>query len=170
MPTKTGFLERKKRFVQSWKKGASSFPLQTSILTADVRLPAYFVLTPSGHLHEYSSPKDPLDRPHISLFLPNCTIGAIVEHELLQGETVTSPRSPATEPVRSPAEAIKAAAESRDAPVEVPSFKFVLEGRRTINGSIGVGHSELARVLRATTKEELQGWREEISKVSRPFG
>lgn len=55
----TGHLERKKRFSRAWGE-------------------AYFVLTPAGFLHEFSS-SDPAGpgglQPAFSLFLPNCTLG-----------------------------------------------------------------------------------------------
>ncbi|KIM33257.1 hypothetical protein M408DRAFT_326039 [Serendipita vermifera MAFF 305830] len=52
-----GLLERKKRWSRSWEEG-------------------YFVLTPSGWLHEYAS-SDPNARstPKFSVFLPLCTLG-----------------------------------------------------------------------------------------------
>ncbi|TFK35997.1 hypothetical protein BDQ12DRAFT_655045 [Crucibulum laeve] len=61
-PLRTGNLERKQRFTRMWKSG-------------------YFVLTPSGFLHEYAS-SDPNTQggpgspPAFSLFLPMCTLGA----------------------------------------------------------------------------------------------
>jgi PH domain len=55
----TGHLERKKRFTRSYRE-------------------SYFVLTPAGFLHEYSS-SDPASTggliPMFSLFLPACTLG-----------------------------------------------------------------------------------------------
>jgi hypothetical protein len=53
----TGYLERKKRFTRTYRE-------------------SYFVLTPSGFLHEYSS-SDPMlgISPLFSLFLPLCTLG-----------------------------------------------------------------------------------------------
>ncbi|KAI0247704.1 hypothetical protein BJV78DRAFT_1243433 [Lactifluus subvellereus] len=53
----TGYLERKKRFTRTYRE-------------------SYFVLTPSGFLHEYSS-SDPMlgTSPLFSLFLPLCTLG-----------------------------------------------------------------------------------------------
>lgn len=53
----TGYLERKKRFTRTYRE-------------------SYFVLTPSGFLHEYSS-SDPAQAisPLFSLFLPLCTLG-----------------------------------------------------------------------------------------------
>jgi hypothetical protein len=53
----TGYLERKKRFTRAYRE-------------------SYFVLTPSGFLHEYSS-SDPAQAitPLFSLFLPLCTLG-----------------------------------------------------------------------------------------------
>ncbi|KAK4685725.1 hypothetical protein P7C73_g4419, partial [Tremellales sp. Uapishka_1] len=56
-PVHTGMLERKKRFTKAYKEG-------------------FYVLTPSGYLHEYSS-SDPTTATHPiwSLFLPACTLG-----------------------------------------------------------------------------------------------
>lgn len=56
-PVHVGLLERKKRFTKSYKEG-------------------YYVLTPSGYLHEYAS-SDPSHSTHPvwSLFLPACTLG-----------------------------------------------------------------------------------------------
>jgi hypothetical protein len=56
-PVWTGMLERKKRFTKSYKEG-------------------FYVLTPAGYLHEYSS-SDPTTATHPvwSLFLPACTLG-----------------------------------------------------------------------------------------------
>jgi len=56
-PVHTGLLERKKRFTKSYKEG-------------------FYVLTPAGYLHEYSS-SDPSTATHPvwSLFLPACTLG-----------------------------------------------------------------------------------------------
>ncbi|TDL25559.1 hypothetical protein BD410DRAFT_784573 [Rickenella mellea] len=53
----SGFMERKKRFTRTYRE-------------------AYYVLTPSGYLHEYSS-SDPTARitPIFSIFLPACTLG-----------------------------------------------------------------------------------------------
>ncbi|POW15594.1 hypothetical protein PSHT_06965 [Puccinia striiformis] len=55
---KAGFLERKKRYTKHYKEG-------------------YYVLTPSGYLHEHKS-SDPIKdgEPEMSIFMPNCTIGA----------------------------------------------------------------------------------------------
>lgn len=56
-PVKIGFLERKKRFTKNYKEG-------------------YYVLTPSGYLHEHKS-SDPTKHgePEMSIFLPNCILG-----------------------------------------------------------------------------------------------
>jgi len=56
-PVHVGLLERKKRFTKSYREG-------------------YYVLTPSGYLHEYAS-SDPSQATHPiwSLFLPACTLG-----------------------------------------------------------------------------------------------
>ncbi|WAQ89152.1 hypothetical protein PtA15_10A576 [Puccinia triticina] len=57
-PVKAGFLERKKRYTKNYKEG-------------------FYVLTPSGYLHEHKS-SDPAKHgePEISIFMPNCSIGA----------------------------------------------------------------------------------------------
>ncbi|KAG5642252.1 hypothetical protein DXG03_003353 [Asterophora parasitica] len=59
VPVHTGHLERKKRFTRTYRE-------------------SYFVLTPAGFLHEYSS-SDPGSPgglvPMFSLFLPACTLG-----------------------------------------------------------------------------------------------
>jgi hypothetical protein len=57
LPVHTGYMERKKRFTRTYRE-------------------AYYVLTPSGFLHEYSS-SDPTVgiSPSYSLFLPLCTLG-----------------------------------------------------------------------------------------------
>ena len=53
----TGYLERKKRFTRTYRE-------------------SYFVLTPSGFLHEYSSSDSAQTiSPLFSLFLPLCTLG-----------------------------------------------------------------------------------------------
>jgi hypothetical protein len=57
VPVHAGLLERKKRFTKAYKEG-------------------FYVLTPAGYLHEYSS-SDPKTStyPIWSLFLPLCTLG-----------------------------------------------------------------------------------------------
>ena len=57
LPVHTGLLERKKRYTRHYREG-------------------YYVLTPAGFLHEYTT-SDPAhaDRPIFSLFLPLCTLG-----------------------------------------------------------------------------------------------
>ncbi len=57
MTVHTGYLERKKRFTRTYRE-------------------SYFVLTPSGFLHEYSSSDSAQAiSPLFSLFLPLCTLG-----------------------------------------------------------------------------------------------
>jgi hypothetical protein len=58
IPVHQGILERKKRFTKSYKE-------------------SFYVLTPSGYLHEMTS-SDPTKSgaPALSLFLPECTLGA----------------------------------------------------------------------------------------------
>lgn len=57
VPVHAGLLERKKRFTKTYKEG-------------------FYVLTPAGYLHEYTS-SDPTTATHPiwSLFLPACTLG-----------------------------------------------------------------------------------------------
>jgi hypothetical protein len=59
LPVHTGMLERKKRFTRAYKE-------------------SFYVLTPAGFLHEYTS-SDPAthagQNPIFSLFLPACTLG-----------------------------------------------------------------------------------------------
>ncbi|GAA5867608.1 hypothetical protein JCM3774_001526 [Rhodotorula dairenensis] len=58
IPVHQGILERKKRYTKTYKE-------------------SFYILTPAGYLHEYPSSdlsKHPL--PELSLFLPECTLGA----------------------------------------------------------------------------------------------
>ncbi|KAL8276516.1 hypothetical protein RQP46_011064 [Phenoliferia psychrophenolica] len=57
-----GHLERQKRFVKTWKQ-------------------AFFVLTPSGNLHEFYAQDGPLNKPAVSLHLPLCTLGPMPSAE-----------------------------------------------------------------------------------------
>lgn len=58
IPVHQGILERKKRFTKTYKE-------------------SFYVLTPAGYLHEHGS-SDTTRHPHpeLSLFLPECTLGA----------------------------------------------------------------------------------------------
>ena len=58
IPVHQGMLERKKRFTNAYKE-------------------SFYVLTPAGYLHEHAS-SDPVRHPvpELSLFLPECTLGA----------------------------------------------------------------------------------------------
>ena len=58
IPVHQGMLERKKRFTNAYKE-------------------SFYVLTPAGYLHEHGS-SDPIRHPvpELSLFLPECTLGA----------------------------------------------------------------------------------------------
>lgn len=58
LPVHQGILERKKRYTKAYKEG-------------------YYVLTPAGYLHEHrSSDITKHAEPELSLFLPECTLGA----------------------------------------------------------------------------------------------
>lgn len=63
----TGYLERKKRFTRAYRE-------------------AFYVLTPAGFLHEYTS-SDPVQAPEPSwsLFLPACTLGPPSKASALSG-------------------------------------------------------------------------------------
>ncbi|GAA5906119.1 hypothetical protein JCM5296_001052 [Sporobolomyces johnsonii] len=121
-PVKEGVMERKKRFVKNWKE-------------------AYFVLTPSGYLHEYASSSTPFSQPHISLFLPNCTV-----HPL-----------PAATPTSNGKE--------RGAKFTIEGRKSA--GAGTLHGTLKMKHKELGRSYRCRSWEEAKGWRVEIEKLSK---
>lgn len=58
LPVHEGLLERKKRFTRNYNEG-------------------YYVLTPAGYLHELaSSDYTQHPEPRMSIFLPECTLGA----------------------------------------------------------------------------------------------
>jgi hypothetical protein len=81
IPVHTGYLERKKRFTRTYRE-------------------SYFVLTPSGFLHEYSS-SDPAqaNSPLFSLFLPLCTLGPAAN--VTPSHTSSTSRGAKTAPARS---------------------------------------------------------------------
>ncbi|GJN89312.1 hypothetical protein Rhopal_002292-T1 [Rhodotorula paludigena] len=125
-PVKEGMLERKKRFVKNWKE-------------------AYFVLSASGYLHEYTSSTTPLSSPSISLFLPNCTVSA-----LSPPDSGTASRFGV----------------SKEKPVS-----FTIEGRKSSSGSGGgtvkMKHREIGRNYRARRYAEAQEWWNEIEKFAK---
>ncbi|GAA6011999.1 hypothetical protein JCM10207_003454 [Rhodosporidiobolus poonsookiae] len=125
-PLKEGLLERKGRFSKTWKE-------------------AFFVLTPAGYLHEYRGPASPVATPHISLFLPSCTVHAL----------------------SSPSSRSRLSKSGKEQPAQ-----FVIEGRKastegTIKSAFGVKGREVGRVYRARSVVEAQGWHEAVSKLSR---
>ncbi|GAA5931138.1 hypothetical protein JCM1841_002112 [Sporobolomyces salmonicolor] len=120
-PVKEGVMERKKRFVKNWKE-------------------AYFVLTPSGYLHEYPSSSTPFSQPHMSLLLPKCTV-----HPL-----------PSATPTSNGKE--------RSAKFTIEGRKSA--GAGTLHGTLKMKHKELGRSYRCRSWEEAKGWWVELEKLS----
>ncbi|ORY43261.1 hypothetical protein BCR35DRAFT_249442, partial [Leucosporidium creatinivorum] len=116
LPIKSGLLQRKKRYVKNYKE-------------------AFFVLSPSGYLHEYRSSDTPLDKPYLSLMLPSCTLG---------------PMPPAT---GSKGGRFKFVIEGRQSP-----------STGTIRGTIKKQQKQLGRSYSARSWEELHSWWIEIEK------
>ncbi|GAA5824182.1 hypothetical protein JCM11251_001556 [Rhodosporidiobolus azoricus] len=127
-PLKEGVMERKKKWTREWKG-------------------CFFVLTSAGYLHEYRSPTTPLSTPHLSLFLPACTV-----HPL------------------QPAKVSALAKGGKEKPAE-----FVIEGRKadpatgggTVKGKVGIKPREAVRVYRARSETEAAAWWSEIEKLSK---
>ncbi|GAA5916560.1 hypothetical protein JCM6882_002540 [Rhodosporidiobolus microsporus] len=133
-PLKEGVMERKKKWTREWKE-------------------CFFVLTPAGYLHEYRSPSTPLSKPHLSLFLPACTVLPL-----------------------SPAKPSKGKG-GKEKPAE-----FVIEGRKSdpaatsgaggggsvkVKGMVGIKAREVGRVYRARSETEAAAWWPEIEKLSK---
>ncbi|GAA5978735.1 hypothetical protein JCM11641_006159 [Rhodosporidiobolus odoratus] len=121
-PSKDGLMERKKRFTQEYKE-------------------AYFVLTPAGYLHEYRSSSTPLSEPHISLFLPACTVHPLIAPT----STKEGKEKPAT--------------------FIIEGRKVASGG--TLKESLGLQALEMSRVYRARSYPEAQAWWAEIEKRSK---
>ncbi|GAA6027211.1 hypothetical protein JCM8097_002488 [Rhodosporidiobolus ruineniae] len=133
---KEGLLERKKRFRGTWKE-------------------AYFVLSPAGWLHEYRSSSIPLNQPHISLFLPACTV-----HALSQPSTASSSGG---------SKLFGSSSGAKEKPAQ-----FVIEGRRAATGVAGKARGSLkiktgvvAYTFRARSYPEAMGWWSDIEKLSK---
>lgn len=116
VPVHTGYLERKKRFTRSYRE-------------------AFYVLTPAGYLHEYSS-SDPTAKvtPVFSLFLPMCTLG---------------PPSPANGNVKSHKFHIEGKKDGTGA----------LKG---LSGSLHIGRSQHAFTFRSRSHDDMMEWWNDI--------
>ncbi|SOV06772.1 uncharacterized protein UDID_05630 [Ustilago sp. UG-2017a] len=123
IPVHQGILERKKRFTKTYKE-------------------SFYVLTPSGYLHEHGS-SDPTKhpQPELSLFLPECTLGppstmAAKSHKFhIEGRKVAGNQS------------------------AVPSKGLA---------SLGMGR-EHAYTFRARSHEEMMEWWNDIKQLSKVY-
>ncbi|GAA5921700.1 hypothetical protein JCM1841_007095 [Sporobolomyces salmonicolor] len=119
-PLKEGYLERKKRFTKKYTE-------------------SYYVLTPSGYLHERrSSNQADTAAPGFSLFLPECSLGA-----------------PAKETDRSHKFHVEGNKAVRS------SFESKMKN------TLRFGGKEIAYTFRARTHAEMVGWWEECDRLSR---
>ncbi|GAA6001324.1 hypothetical protein JCM10207_006609 [Rhodosporidiobolus poonsookiae] len=119
-PLKEGYLERKKRFGRSYKE-------------------SYYVLTPSGYLHERkSSNAADTTIPGFSLFLPECSLSA---------------------PAKDNAKSHKFSVEGNRA------VKSSLESK--VKNTLRFGGKEIAYTFRARTHAEMMGWWETLDQLSR---
>ncbi|GAA5984221.1 hypothetical protein JCM10908_006099 [Rhodotorula pacifica] len=119
-PLKVGFLERKKRFSKKYTE-------------------SFYVLTPSGYLHErHSSNQEDTTVPSFSLFLPECTLSA---------PSKESDRSHKFHVVGN--KAVKSSAEAK------------------MKNTLRFGGKEIAYTFRARTRAEMLGWWEVLDQLSR---
>ncbi|GAA6042123.1 hypothetical protein JCM8097_003118 [Rhodosporidiobolus ruineniae] len=119
-PIKEGYLERKKRFGRSYKE-------------------SYYVLTPSGYLHERkSSNAADTTAPGFSLFLPECSLSA---------------------PAKDGSKSHKFHIEGNKA------VKSSFESK--MKNSLRFGGKEIAYTFRARTRAEMLGWWETLDQLSR---
>ncbi|BGP24876.1 hypothetical protein JCM10295v2_003796 [Rhodotorula toruloides] len=119
-PLKEGYLERKKRFSKKYTE-------------------AYYVLTPSGYLHERksSNPQD-TTAPTFSLFLPECSLGA-----------PSKPSSRSHKFFISGNKAHRSSAETK------------------LKNTLRFGGKEIAYTFRARTDAEMTAWWETLDQLSR---
>ncbi|CAD6906151.1 unnamed protein product [Tilletia controversa] len=123
IPVHQGILERKKRFTKTYKE-------------------SFYVLTPAGYLHEHGS-SDPQRHPtpELSLFLPECTLGAPAtmaakSHKFhIEGRKVTGNQS------------------------AVPNKGFA---------GLGMGR-EHAYTFRARSHDEMMEWWNDIKQLSKVY-
>ncbi|KAK4705642.1 hypothetical protein P7C70_g549, partial [Phenoliferia sp. Uapishka_3] len=127
LPIKQGVLERKKRFVRNWKE-------------------AYFVLTPSGYLHEYRSSSSPLATPYLSLHLPHATLGPMPSPGTSKGGRMKEP---------------KFIIQGREAE------KGGVIG--SVRGSMKLQKSDLERVYRGKSWEAVSEWWVAIEKFTKSY-
>ncbi|GAA5875931.1 hypothetical protein JCM3774_005821 [Rhodotorula dairenensis] len=119
-PLKVGFLERKKRFSKKYTE-------------------SFYVLTPSGYLHERrSSNQEDTTAPSFSLFLPECTLSA---------PSKDGDRSHKFHVVGN--KAVKSSAEAK------------------MKNTLRFGGKEIAYTFRARTRAEMLGWWEVLDQLSR---
>ena len=78
LPVHSGILERKKRYTKTYKGALFALYIRAPAHThPPLCTEAYYVLTPAGYLHEFvSSDNTRHAHPEMSLFLPECTLGA----------------------------------------------------------------------------------------------
>ncbi|GAA6016673.1 hypothetical protein JCM11491_000202 [Sporobolomyces phaffii] len=119
-PLREGYLERKKRFTKKYTE-------------------SYYVLTPSGYLHERRSPNAAdTTAPGFSLFLPECSLSA---------------------PAKSTDKSHKFHVEGNKA------VKSSFESK--VKNTLRFGGKEIAYTFRARTHTEMLAWHEEIDRLSR---
>ncbi|GAA5832490.1 hypothetical protein JCM3766R1_003098 [Sporobolomyces carnicolor] len=120
-PLREGYLERKKRFTKKYTE-------------------SYYVLTPSGYLHERRSPNAAADTtaPGFSLFLPECSLSA--------------PSKPSDRSHKFHCHGNRATKSSAEA---------------KIKNTLRFGGKEIAYTFRARTHSEMLAWHEEIDRLSR---
>ncbi|SCZ94960.1 BZ3500_MvSof-1268-A1-R1_Chr11-3g03507 [Microbotryum saponariae] len=84
IPVHQGILERKKRYTKTYKGEyirashcRSRLDLRTPLTFRAQTSESFYILTPAGYLHEHaSSDLEKHPNPELSLFLPECTLGA----------------------------------------------------------------------------------------------
>ncbi|GAA5940901.1 uncharacterized protein JCM15063_000913 [Sporobolomyces koalae] len=119
-PLREGYLERKKRFTKKYTE-------------------SYYVLTPSGYLHERRSPNSAdTTAPGFSLFLPECSLSA---------------------PAKASDKSHKFHVEGNKA------VKSSFESK--VKNTLRFGGKEIAYTFRARTHSEMLAWHEEIDHLSR---
>ncbi|BGP32311.1 hypothetical protein JCM10296v2_004092 [Rhodotorula toruloides] len=119
-PLKEGYLERKKRFSKKYTE-------------------AYYVLTPSGYLHERksSNPQD-TTAPTFSLFLPECSLGPAAKDNAKSHKFAVQGNK-----------AHRSSAETK------------------LKNTLRFGGKEIAYTFRARTHAEMKAWWEVLDQLSR---
>ncbi|KAK4700279.1 hypothetical protein P7C70_g5972, partial [Phenoliferia sp. Uapishka_3] len=119
IPMREGPMERKKRFTKAYKE-------------------AYYVLSPSGYLHERRSSDENAIKPIFSLFLPECSLGS---------------------PSQATSKSHKFLVEGNKA------IKSTIEGK--LKSSLRFGGKEIAYAFRARTHVDMTAWWNEVEKLAR---